>query len=152
MVNLHTDLVSKPQRQMHLLSHPFILYLHEKILQTHPLTPHSASPKPLCHVFDHGLEWRIWRVLTAPLPSCCQALCHYSQLAQPSAAAALALSTTSSKADALCVCMCLCPYLWLCANTYACTLLHACLHLLTFVCIGGIVCCYIWNSLPCVNG
>ena len=36
---------------------------------TPPSTPHSASPSPLCHVFDHGSQWRVWRLLTAPSPA-----------------------------------------------------------------------------------
>lgn len=76
VVNLHTDLVPVPQCQMPFLSHPSILYLHEQIIPTHtdshtcaygdpfptadihtpPLTPHSASPTPLYHDFDHGSQ------------------------------------------------------------------------------------------------
>lgn len=117
-------------------------------IPTPPSTPRSASPTPLYHAFDHGSQWRLWRVLRAPLPSCCQGLCHYNWLAQPSAAATLALSTTSGNTDAWCAFMCLCTYLWLCANTHVCAFIHR----LIFVYICGIACCFIWNSLPCVNG
>lgn len=96
-----------------------------------PLTPLSVSPTPLCHIFDHWAKWRVWWGLTEPFPSCCQALCHYSQLAQPPAAARLALSTTSSKANALCA------------------LLHMCHHPLNFAMVALSV--MFENSLPWVN-
>lgn len=159
MVNLHIDLVPVPKCQISLLSHPSTLDLHEQIFHTHshtctygdlspkadiptlPLTPRSASPTPLCHVFDHGSQWRVWRVLTAPLPSCCQALCHYNLLAQPSAAATLALSTTSGNTDASCVYVCSCTYLGLRANAYVLTHLQTCLHPSSYLCV------HLWHCL-----
>lgn len=38
-------------------------------IHTPPLTHHSAIPTPLCHVFDHGSQWRVWRVLRTPSPA-----------------------------------------------------------------------------------
>lgn len=136
------------------------LVLHTQLLRTHlhiwsPVWPTARTPPwfwhsslPVPHHYATSLiaaqSKACGKCSQSILPSCFQALCHFSRLAWLSAAATLALSATSSKADAWCVPVC--SHLCLCS---ACTLpTH--LHLLpcVFVAMFKIHCHVLVDNLP----